>query len=68
MDNLDEERISLKSRENSGKAADWKGDLMGDLLWIKYIMEKILVDIISVFALYNTWPDTTIISHLDTIL
>lgn len=50
MDNLDEERISLKSRENSGKAADWKGDLMGDLLWIKYFMEKILVDIISVFS------------------
>lgn len=50
MDNLDEERISLKSRENSGKAADWKGDLMGVLLWIKYIMEKVLVDIISVFS------------------
>lgn len=47
MDNLDEERISLKSRENSGKAADWKGDLKGDLLWIKYIMEKILIHNIS---------------------
>lgn len=28
MDNLDEE-ISLESRENSGKAIDRKGDLMG---------------------------------------
>lgn len=29
MDNLDEEGISLKSRENTGKETDRKGDLMG---------------------------------------